>query len=263
MSQARTTSQEPGSGSRAPARIFASLALLAACVATVARAGEPFAAPAPAPAAGAAPSASFTNDYALLLGGQYWDRLDDFEPSLPAGATGRAGRMEPGGANLEGSYHRRVTRWLGWDIFLGGDFGVFYHSNKERFDATLLPSGEKIGGELSARGLYLTPSVKFVSGEPAPWRYSVGAGVGYFLVDLSTQLDDAMIVDTYFRDETVGGYLSLGADRILWRSSTSILLRLEAKVLYADFGSPGSFAPGAGSIAGPIFMFQAGVALAN
>ncbi len=231
--------------------------------------------PSTAPAVGAAPSlpaapapaknaaASFRNDYALLLGAQYWDRLDDFDPAIPPGATGRAGRFEPAGVNVELSYHRQAARWLGWDVLLGGTGGLFYHTNKEDYDVTILPSGTRIEGALSARGLYLMPSVKLFSGEPRPWRFSLGAGAGLVYVEFENSLEDGMTVDTYFREETLGAYLSAGADRILSRSSMSILLRLEAKALFADFGSMGGFAPGAGRLTGPIFLFQVGVAVAD
>ncbi len=126
-----------------------------------------------------------------------------------------------------------------------------------------MPSGTRLRGELSARGLYLTPSVKLFSGEPRPWRFSLGGGAGYFLVDFSNNLEDGMTVDTYFRRERVGGYISAGADRILTRGSLGILLRLEAKAMFADFGSLGTFAPGAGSLSGPVFVLQAGIAAAN
>lgn len=285
----------PRTGRRGPLRIVAVLVLAAAGAVASAHADDapatagqapapapagpsgPSAAPgdAPAPAPGMAPPAartglaprsagpSFNNDYALLLGVQYWDRLDDFDPAIPPGATGRAGRFEAGGVNVEGSYHRRVTRWLGWDVLLGGDAGFFYHANREDYDVTIMPSGTRLHGELSARGLYLTPSVKLFSGEPRPWRFSVGAGAGYVLVDISNNLEDGMTVDTYFREETLGGYLSAGADRILSRSSMSVLLRMEAKVLFVDFGSLGGFAPGAANLTGPVFLFQAGVAVAD
>lgn len=265
MTQAATAGEKTGAGPGTLGRILAVLVALALGAPTVARAEEAAetAVPAPAPALRAAPAASFNNDYALLLGIQYWDKLDDFDPAIPPGATGRAGRFEPLGFNIEGSYHRRVTRWLGWDVLLGGDLGLFYHGNKEDFDVTILPSGTRIKGELSSRGLYLTPSVKLFSGEPNPWRFSLGAGAGFVLVDISNNLDDAMTVDTYFREEAFGGYLSAGADRILSRSSMSILLRMEAKVLFVDFGNLGGFAPGAGSLTGPVFLFQAGIAVAD
>ncbi len=206
---------------------------------------------------------SFNNDYALLIGLHYWDRVDDFEPAIPAGATGHAGRLQPGGGDIEISYHRRVIRRPGWDLFLGGDFGVFAHENKEEYRVTIMPSGRTLDGELLARGLYLMPSAKLFSGEPAPWRFFVGAGAGLVLIDFSTQLEDGMTEDTFFREETLGGYLSLGADRILSRSSISILLRLEAKVMFADFGSLGDFAPGAGRLTGPMYLFQVGIAVAD
>ncbi len=261
-----------GGGSRgltgALARIGAILLCLAAGAAATARAGAalPSGAPpagAPAPGPGKIPGASFRNDYALLLGIQYWDRLDDFDPAIPPGATGRAGRFEPAGIDIEASYHRQVTRWLGWDVLLGGVGGLFYHANKEDYDVTILPSGTRIEGELSVRGFYVMPAVKLFSGEPRPWRISLGAGAGLVYADVVNTLEDGMTVDTYFREETLGGFLSAGADRILRRSSTSILLRLEAKALFADFGSLGGFAPGAGRLTGPVFLFQAGVAVAD
>ncbi len=247
----------------APAAPGESPALLPAPPPGVAPAPGVFPAPGAASARGSAPTPSFRNDYALLLGLQYWDRIDGFDPAIPAGATGRAGRFEPLGVNIEGSYHRRVGRWMGWDALLGGDLGLYYHANKEDYDVTILPSGRRVKGQLSARGLYLTPSVKLFSGEPGPWRFSVGAGAGIVYADISNNLEDGMTVDTYFREESLGGYLSAGADRILSRSSLSLLLRLEAKVLFVDFGSLGEFAPGAGSLTGPIYLFQAGIAVAD
>jgi len=293
MTRTRTAGEESRRVPGAALRVAAILFFLAAGAAAAARADDaagpapapdavsgdapgaapPDAGPAPAtgaapasnaaPASGRAPAASFKNDYALLVGLQYWDRLGNFDPAIPAGASGRAGRFEPVGVNLEASYRRQVTRWLGWDVFAGGDGGFFYHGNKEDYDVTILPSGTRIEGELSARGFYLMPSVRLFSGEPRPWRFSLGAGAGLVYVDVANTLDDGMTVDTYFREETLGGYLSVGADRLLRRSSISILLRLEAKALFADFGSLGGFAPEAGSLTGPVFLFQVGVAAAD
>ncbi len=273
--QAAKAGDKPGARPGVRPRFLGITFLLVMLAAAAARADEAAGIPAPGAvagetrAAGAAPAPraalapSFRNDYALLLGLQYWDKVDGFDPAIPAGATGRAGRFEPLGFNIEGSYHRRVTRWLGWDVLPGGDLGLFYHGNKEDYDVTILPSGRRIGGELSARGLYLMPSVKLFSGEPTPWRFALGAGAGYVLVDFSNNLDDGMTVDTFFREEALGGYLSAGADRILSRSSMSILLRMEAKVPFVDLGSLGGFAPGAGSLTGPVFLFQAGIAVAD
>jgi hypothetical protein len=84
--------------------------------------------------------------------------------------------------------------------------------------------------------------------------------VGYYLVDFVEQLSDGMVVDKYFDQGTIGGYLSGGLNIPLLRYNPDRLaLCLEGKVHFVNFGNLGDFAPGAGDLTGPIYMLQLGL----
>jgi hypothetical protein len=90
-------------------------------------------------------------------------------------------------------------------------------------------------------------------------RLSVGAGLGFYLVDFVEQLSDGMEVDEYFREEALGGYLSAGMGFPLSSPPDKLVLRFEAKVHFVNFGDLEQFAPAADDLKGPIYLFQVGL----
>jgi len=197
--------------------------------------------------------------FTVFLGAVYWETMGEIEPAFSGSDPGEFGRFKELGYNIELAYHRLVTQWLGNDIQLGIDFGLFYNGNEKKFEVTLLPSGEKLKRGLNSRGLYLTPSVRMLIGRYGSPRLFVGAGLGFYLVDFVEQLSDGMEVDEYFGEEALGGYLSVGMGFPLSSPPDKLVLRFEAKVHFVNFGDLEQFAPGAGDLKGPIYIFQVGL----
>ncbi len=198
------------------------------------------------------------NFFTFMTGGSYWDNLHSIKPGPDVLDSERFGQFEAWGFNFEFSYHRYVTQFLGNELRIGVDFGLFFHQNEKHFDVVILPSGKRIDANLNSRGLYLTPSVRWLIGQRGFTRFYLGAGVGYYLVDFVEQLSDGMEVTQYFESGTIGGYLSTGLNIPLIHPDR-LALCLEGKVHFVNFGSLDDFAPGAGDLTGPIYMLQLGL----
>ncbi len=203
------------------------------------------------------------NLFAFAAGATYWGNLNNIEPDPSVVDSEKFGRFNSWGYNLEFAYHRNVARWGAMDLFVGGDFGLFTNENEKRFDVTLAPSGEKIQGHILSRGLYLTPSAKLMMRRPESWRFFVGAGLGYYLLDFAELIGGGFESNEVLEKHTVGGYLSLGVDFPLSQSRTGLILGLENKLHLVNFGDLEGFAPGAGDLTGPINIIQLGIAWSN
>lgn len=193
----------------------------------------------------------------FALGPVYWPGVHDLDPSASPFAN-ELGRFHTWGLALEFAYQRRVARWGGVDVLLGGDLGLFSNTSNADFDAFIHPFGGSIDGRITSRGLFLTPSVRFVPGGTQHWRFSFGAGAGLYDVDFTEILDGFFEGAELFGETSFGGYLSFGADRRLWVERPRWRLRLETKVHFVDFGSTDRYAPGAGDLSGPINMLLIG-----
>lgn len=199
------------------------------------------------------------NVFVFGLGPSYWPGVHDIDPSGSPFAD-QLGRFHTWGFDLELAYQRRVTRKPRFDLLVGGDFGLAGHDNSADLEIIILPSGKTIGGTLTARTLYLTPSVRFVFAGEGRWRFSVGAGAGYYEVDYAELFDDGFEAAELFSASTFGGYLSIGVDRRLWAEQSRWQLRLEQKIHFADFGSTETYAAGGGDLEGPISTLLIGLA---
>jgi hypothetical protein len=198
------------------------------------------------------------NYFSILGGAVYWQNLGELEHSLSGTGSGPFGDFKEWGYNVEIGYHRLITQFLGSDIQLGMDFGAFFNENETDFQLLIPPGGETLEIALNSRGLYLTPSVKMVIGKYGSTRLFLGAGVGFYMLDFVEQLPDGDEVYEFAEKETIGGYLSAGVGFPL-SPPDRLILRIEGKVHFVNFGDLGAFAPGAGDLKGPIYMFQAGI----
>jgi hypothetical protein len=200
------------------------------------------------------------NYFNVFLGASYWSNLGDIQPLSSVVIPDRYGEIKEWGYGIEGGYHRLVGRWFGHDVRIGVDMGFYYHENEKEYQVVILPSGRTLDGEIVARGFYLTPSLRWVFGAKDSTRLLLGAGIGYYRVDFVEQLDDGTSSDSFFENDTVGGYLSVGLGiPLIGSKPEALVLTFEGKVHYADFGDLGEFAPGAGDLKGPIYMFQVGL----
>lgn len=190
-----------------------------------------------------------TSFFTILLGGVYWEDLGEVEPTLGVAQPGDYGNFDAWGYNLEFGYHRRLRLRPNDELRAGLDLGVFFNENSESFDAVILPSGRTIEGRLNSRGLYLTPSVRWLFGSRPFYRWYLGAGAGYYELDFVEQVG-GWETEEYFSSSTFGGYLSVG---VVFR-----YFCLESKVHFVDFGDVGRLAPEAGDLTGPIYLFQFG-----
>ncbi len=185
------------------------------------------------------------------LGPVYWPGVHDLDPSGSPFAN-ELGRFHTWGFAVEFACQRRMARWGGVDVLVGGDLGVFANESNSEFRAFIHPFGGPVDGQITARGLFLTPSVRFVPGGTQNWRFALGAGAGWYDVDFTEILDGFFEGAELFSESSFGGYVSFGADRRLWVERPRWRLRLEAKVHFVDFGSTDRYAPGAGDLSGPI-----------
>jgi hypothetical protein len=198
-------------------------------------------------------------DFFTILGGAvYWQNLGELEHTLSGSGSGPFGDFKEWGFNVEIGYHRLITEWLGSHILLGMDFGLFFNENETDFQLPIPPGGETLEIALNSRGLYLTPSVRMVMGKYDSTRFFLGAGVGFYMVDFVEQLPFGDEVYEFAEKETIGAYLSAGVGFPL-SPPDRLILRIEGKVHFVNFGDLGAFAPGAGDLKGPIYMFQAGI----
>jgi hypothetical protein len=198
------------------------------------------------------------NFYTILGGAVYWQNLGELEHTLSGSGSGPFGDFKDWGYNIEIAYHRLITQWSGNDIQLGIDFGVFFNENERDFQLPIPPGGETLELDLNSRGLYLTPSVRVVIGKYGSTRLFLGAGVGFYMVDFVEQLPEGDEVYEFAEKETIGAYLSAGMG-IPLSTPDRLILRIEGKVHFVNFGDLGAFAPGAGDLKGPIYIFQAGI----
>jgi len=199
------------------------------------------------------------NFYSFLGGVVYWQNLGELEHTLSGPGSGQFGNFKEWGFNAELGYHRLITQWLGNDILLGMDFGLFFNENERNFEVPVSPGGGTLEIELNSRGLYLTPSVRMVIGKYGSVRLFLGAGAGFYMIDFVEQLPEGDELYEFAEKETIGGYLSAGVGFPLSSPPDKVTLRLEGKVHFVNFGDLGGFAPEAGDLKGPIYMLQAGI----
>ena len=194
--------------------------------------------------------------FSLAVGAVYWPSLGEVDPSQAGFNPQQFGQFEVWGLNIELAYHYFAATWLGKDLWIGVDFGLFFNENTGKTEALFLPSGETIEGNIGSRGLYLTPSIKwFVWGAKGPRLY-LGAGIGYYLLDFAELYPFGEGGEIY-EASALGGYIGVGVRLPIRKNNPeSFALVLESKVHFADFGE---FATNTGGIQGPIYLFQLGM----
>lgn len=193
----------------------------------------------------------------LIVGAVYWPNLGKIDPSQAGFDPQQFGQFKTWGYNIELAYHYFATAWFDKDLWIGLDFGFFFNDNKGKTTAIFYPSGETFSGEIGSRGMYLTPSLKwFVWGRRGAPRLYLGAGAGYYLLDFAELYKFGEGAEIY-EDSTLGGYLGVGVRLPSSKKNPeNFAVVLESKVHFADFGE---FAPNAGNIKGPIYLFQLGI----
>jgi len=186
--------------------------------------------------------------YEIAIGAHSW-------PGLAKLDTAHDGEFDEVGFNISFAAHWPVMRFAASELLAGADVGLFANESDIRF----------ISESLIARNGYLVPSVKWMAGDRH--RYSLDAGVGYYLQDIAevageypinweTQLWENAALGAY-----VGGTVDFGGGM----ASNSRGIMMSLKIHLVDFGTvrdegrlPPTLGQDAGRLSGPIYMYQVG-----
>ena len=186
--------------------------------------------------------------YEIAIGAHSW-------PALAELNAARDGEFDEVGFNISLAAHWPVRRFAASELLAGVDIGLFANDSNIRF----------ISESLTARNGYLVPSVKWMFGDRH--RYSLDAGVGYYLQDIAEVAGEyPMIWETQlWEDNAIGAYVGGTVDFMGGVPSKSRGVMMSLKVHLVDFGTvrdegrlPPTLGQGAGSLAGPVYMYQIG-----
>lgn len=186
--------------------------------------------------------------YEIAIGVHSWPALAGLE------AAGSGG-FDRTGLNISFAGHWPVKRFADSELLAGIDLGLFTNDSDIRF----------ISDSLTARNGYLVPSVKWMFGRKH--RYSLDAGVGYYLADIAEVFSDYPLYgETVLWEEgAVGGYLGGTIDFRGGEPSRSRGAMMSLKVHFVDFGTvrdegrlPPTLGQDAGRLDGPVYMYQVG-----
>lgn len=176
-----------------------------------------------------------TSRFSLSIGAHSWPALSDLNPALGGG-------FDAVGLDLDIGWH--VKAWKDW--FWGADVGLFFTESN-------VPG---LIGDMSAEGMYITPSVKIPLGKGNTF---LDAGVGYYildLVELNCDFNPCIEIDSRWEKNSVGGYLGLTRDFPI--GVRGYFWNLSFRIHYANFGTPQGLGPSPGSLNGPIFSLMVG-----
>ena len=174
-------------------------------------------------------------------GYQTWDALSELEPIA-------GGAFDEGGWHIGGAAHWQFRRFERSDLALSLEAAFFAHDSD-------IPGFDE---DLYSRGLYLTPSIEWSRHQQGGSRLTLDLGIGMYLVDFVEFVDCENICaefDEVFEETTVGGFVGAGFE-FSPRSWGAPFLRFRAH--FIDLGGVDELGPSAGSLDGPILMFEFG-----
>lgn len=186
--------------------------------------------------------------YEIAIGGNSWPALADLDAA-------RDGEFDQAGFSLNLAVHWPAWRFARSELLAGVDLGVMTNDSDIRF----------ISESLVARNGYLVPSVKWMFGHRH--RYSVDAGVGFYLQDIAEVITAYPLYgETRLWEEgAVGAFLGTTFDFRGGEPSRSHGLMMSLKVHFVDFGTvrdqhplPQTLGPDAGNLGGPVYVYQVG-----
>ena len=191
---------------------------------------------------------TYRGRYEIAVGVHSWPGLHELDAA-------RYGAFDQGGFNINLAAHWPVYRFAASELLAGIDLGVFANDSDIRF----------ISESLVARNGYLLPSVKWMFGDRH--RYSLDAGVGYYLQDIAEVAGEYPINwETQLWEEgAIGAYVGGTIDFRGGEPSKTHGAMMSLKVHLVDFGTvrdegrlPPTLGQDAGRLAGPIYMYQVG-----
>lgn len=186
--------------------------------------------------------------YEVAIGAHSWPALADLEPA-------REGRFDEGGFNISFAAHWPLRRFAASELLAGVDIGLFANESDIRF----------ISESIIARNGYLVPSVKWMFGNRH--RYSVDAGIGYYLQDIAEVAGEyPMNWETRLWEAGApGAYVGATVDFRGGLPSKTHGMMMSLKIHIADFGTvrdegrlPPTLGRDAGRLDGPVYMYQVG-----
>ena len=171
-----------------------------------------------------------------------WSDLNNLEPEA-------GGDFDSLGFVVELAGHKHVGHWGRADVLVGADLGFFATQSD-------VPG---ISEDLTQRGLYLTPSIKFRLGERSRRYLNLEAGLGWYQVDITELIcsDDnfnnnvCIEIAEPYEEDTLGGYLGITGGL-----GGGFIMGL--RVHFADFGKVTGLGPDTGDLEGPIYIFSVG-----
>lgn len=165
------------------------------------------------------------------------------------------GSFDEVGLSLNAAAHFPWRRMGDGLLMAGVDIGLF--SN----DSNILLNTDT----LISRGGFITPSVKWKP--DANGRWSLDAGLGYYLVDIAEVLTDYFYFEfEVWQASAIGGFVGATWDRAPANPEKQRGLTASFKVHMADFGEvrdeneslPARFGPNAGKLSGPVYQLEIG-----
>lgn len=179
-----------------------------------------------------------------------WPAIADIEPFA-------GGQFDDVGINLAFAVHIRTKQKDEKELLAGFDMGFFPSESNIRLFTE----------DLSARGMYLTPSLKWMFGRNRH-RYSLDAGIGYYLVDIAevTILGGGYSEFELWQSSGVGGYVGgtwdIGSKDPLKTRGWMLALKVHyfdlGQVRDENAGLPARLGPAAGDMKGPVYQLQFG-----
>ncbi len=186
--------------------------------------------------------------YEFALGAHSWPNLADLDAA-------RGGTFDAVGFNINLAAHWPVKRYAEAELLAGIDLGLFSNDSDIRFTSE----------SITARNGYLVPSVKWMFGRRH--RYSLDAGIGYYLQDIAEVAGDYPFYwETQLWEEgAAGGYLGGTIDFRGGEPSRSRGFMMSLKIHFVDFGTvrdegplPPTLGEDAGTLSGPVYVYQVG-----
>jgi hypothetical protein len=208
----------------------------------------------PTPAGGSPPAddvewvTTHRGRFEMAIGAHSWPGLADLDAA-------RHGEFDAAGFNINLAAHWPVKRMSDSELLAGIDLGLLANDSDIRF----------ISESITARNGYLAPSVKWMFGRKH--RYSLDAGIGYYLQDITEVISDYPLYgETQLWEEgTAGGYLGGTVDFRGGEPSRSHGVMMSLKIHFVDFGTvrdegrlPPTLGQDAGRLTGPIYVYQLG-----
>jgi hypothetical protein len=178
--------------------------------------------------------------FAVFIGAHDWSGLADLQ-------SADGGSFQSNGVNLAAAWHRHVGEFERSSLLVGGELGLFINDSSIQ--------GPTV--DLTSRGFYLVPSVKFAFGRHRNFYLDAGAGV--YSADFAELFcsPGCVELDEAWQETTFGSYLGFSTD---FRFGERWAGALEAKAHFVDFGEVTGLGSQVQTLGGPIYMLQVGVA---